>query len=142
MRYVVFAERARMVTSADDVSKVAVSDRAAGRSHAACCYQGATNLERALDQALLGLDPDRVKRLVLFTDGNQTEGDLWRALPRLKAQGGAGVRLSPPRRSTRVPTRGSRAIDAARRRAGATNRSTVTRARGKPTAARARVCGC
>ena len=53
----------------------------------ALLYQGATNLERALDQALLGLDPDRVKRLVLFTDGNQTAG---RRLAGAAAPAGAG----------------------------------------------------
>ena len=30
--------------------------------------------------------------MVLFTDGNQTDGDVWRALPRLLAQ---GVRVFP-----------------------------------------------
>jgi uncharacterized membrane protein/uncharacterized protein YegL len=50
-------------------------------------YQGATNLERALEQSQLALDPDRVKRLVLFTDGNQTQGEVWRAVPQLLAQG-------------------------------------------------------
>jgi len=89
-RYVVFADRARILTSADEVAKVAVSLDAADRGR--LLYQGATNLELALDEALLGLDPARVKRLVLFTDGNQTSGDVWRALPRLVAQ---GVRVFP-----------------------------------------------
>jgi uncharacterized membrane protein len=59
------------------------SDVAAG----AAIRQGATDIERALDEALLGFAPDEVKRLVLFTDGNQNHGDLWRAVPRLKEQG-------------------------------------------------------
>jgi Ca-activated chloride channel family protein len=84
--YVVFAERARPVARAEDVAQVAVSD-APGADRTRLLYQGATDLERALDQALLGLDPDRVKRVVLFTDGNQTHGDVWRALPHLQAQG-------------------------------------------------------
>ncbi len=91
VRYVVFAERPRMVTRAEDVPQVAVSD-APQADRTRLLYQGATNLERALDQSLLGLDPDRVKRVVLFTDGNQTDGDVWRALPRLVAQ---GVRVFP-----------------------------------------------
>ena len=86
VRYVVFAERARTVARVEDVEQVAVSD-APQADRTRLLYQGATNLERALDQALLGLDPDRVKRVVLFTDGNQTHGDVWRALPRLRAQG-------------------------------------------------------
>jgi uncharacterized membrane protein len=89
-RYVVFAERARILSTPDEVAKVAVSADAADRGRS--LYQGATDLELALDEALLGLDPTRVQRLVLFTDGNQTRGDLWRAVPRLAAQ---GVRVFP-----------------------------------------------
>src|SRR6185436_2353120 len=48
--------------------------------------QGATNLESALLTSLFGFAPDHAKRLVLLTDGNQTEGNLWRALPRLRAE--------------------------------------------------------
>jgi uncharacterized membrane protein len=84
-RYVVFADRARLVDSPDEVAKVGVSTAAADRDR--LLYQGATNLELALDQALLGLDPSRVQRVVLFTDGNQTRGDVWRAVPRLAAHG-------------------------------------------------------
>jgi uncharacterized membrane protein/uncharacterized protein YegL len=91
VRYVVFAERAQAVTRAEDVAQVAVSD-APQADRKRLLYQGATNLERALDQSLLGLDPDRVKRLVLFTDGNQTDGEVWRALPHLLVQ---GVRVFP-----------------------------------------------
>lgn len=84
--YVVFAERARPVAREEDVAQVAVSDApAADRTR--LLYQGATDLERALEQSLFALDPDRVKRVVLFTDGNQTHGDIWRVLPRLQAQG-------------------------------------------------------
>ncbi len=84
-RYVVFADRARLVDDPEDVAKVAVSAAVADRER--LLYQGATNLELALDQALLGLDPARVPRVVLFTDGNQTRGDVWRAVPRLIAHG-------------------------------------------------------
>ena len=54
MRYVVFAERARPVSSADQVAQVAVSD-APQADRSRLLYQGATNLERALDQSLLGM---------------------------------------------------------------------------------------
>ncbi len=40
----------------------------------------------------MGLDRDRAKRIVLLTDGNQTAGDVWRVLPRLKQ---ANVRVYP-----------------------------------------------
>lgn len=84
-RYVVFADAARMLATPQAVASVGVTS-AAG-ADARLLYQGATNLELALDEALLALDPDRVKRIVLFTDGNQTRGDVWRAMPRLSAQG-------------------------------------------------------
>jgi len=93
-RYVVFADRPRLVDRVDEIPAIAV---VSGQSPNApvtsgvpgdrAINQGATNLERALDQALQGFKADYVKRLVLFTDGNQTEGDVWRVLPRLKAEG-------------------------------------------------------
>ncbi len=82
-RYVVFAERPVLVDDLGQVSKVAVtSDVGAGN---AAVQQGATNIELALGEALLAFDPDQIKRLVLFTDGNATQGNLWRELPRLQA---------------------------------------------------------
>lgn len=88
-RYVAFADQALLVPGPDGLAKVPVAPDTGGPG---VLNQSQTNLERALDQALLGLDRDRVKRLVLLTDGNQTEGDVWRMLPRLKA---AGVRVFP-----------------------------------------------
>jgi uncharacterized membrane protein len=89
-RYIVFADGARTVTTPEQVAAVGVTGTRGADPR--LLYQGATNLEYALDEALLALDPDRVKRVVLFTDGNQTRGDVWRALPRLAAQ---GVRVFP-----------------------------------------------
>ena len=95
-RYVVFADRPRLVDSAEEIPRIAVvsgrlmSAVATARdvdADSGVINQGATNLERALDQALLGFKPDAVKRLVLFTDGNQTDGDVWKVVPRLKAEG-------------------------------------------------------
>ena len=115
VRYVVFAEQARTVMRPEDVAQVAVSN-APRADRARVLYQGATNLELALDQSLLGLDPDRVKRLVLFTDGNQTKGDLWRAVPRLESQ---GVRVfpfpAPPQSQTDAWVEGMRVPDSVRR---------------------------
>jgi uncharacterized membrane protein len=89
-RYVVFAERARVLDRAEDITGVAVTS-APGRG-GGLLYQGATDLEAALDEALAALDPERVGRVVLFTDGNQTHGDIWQAVERLAAQ---GVRVFP-----------------------------------------------
>jgi uncharacterized membrane protein len=84
-RYVVFADRAVLLDDLEQVPKLAVtSDRAAPAS---ALQQGATDIEAALDQALLGFDATQVRRLVLLTDGNQTQGDVWQVLPRLQAEG-------------------------------------------------------
>lgn len=97
-RFVVFGGDARLVGSAAEVGRLAVSTVPSVHAGAGPVYQGATDLERALDLALLGLDPAHVKRIVLFSDGNQTRGDVWRTVPRLQAE---GVRLfafpAPPR---------------------------------------------
>ena len=88
-RYLAFADRPVLLQTPDQVRTLAVTE---GSPREGTIDQAATNIERALDQALLGLDRDRVKRLVLLTDGNQTEGDVWRVLARLKE---ANVRVFP-----------------------------------------------
>ncbi len=88
-RYLAFADHALGVQDAEALARVPVAQEASGPG---VLDQSQTNLERALDEALLSLDRDRVKRLVLMSDGNQTAGDVWRMLPRLKA---AGVRVYP-----------------------------------------------
>lgn len=98
--FVVFGGDARLLDSAAEVAQLRVSAVSAQveEGTAAPVYQGATDLERALDLALLASDPARVKRIVLFSDGNQTRGDVWRSVPRLQAE---GVRVfafpAPPR---------------------------------------------
>ncbi len=83
-RYVVFAQHPILVSDLEEVPRVAVTTAPdAGRG---ALQQSATNLELALDAALLSLDPEQVDRIVLMSDGNATQGDLWRALPRLLAQ--------------------------------------------------------
>lgn len=89
-RYVVFADGARVLSRAEDVAGVSVTANRGSESR--LLYQGATNLELALDEALLALDPARVRRVVLFTDGNQTRGEVWAAVERLAGQ---GVRVFP-----------------------------------------------
>jgi len=88
-RYLAFADRPVLLRKPEEVRDLVVTQ---GGPREGAVDQSATNLERVLDEALLGLDRDRVKRLVLLTDGNQTEGDVWRVLPRLKE---ANVRVFP-----------------------------------------------
>jgi Mg-chelatase subunit ChlD len=100
VRYVAFADRAVMVDSIAAVESLVVSEGAsespaaqgAERSAAvlgasAALDQGATNIERALATSLAGFAPGHARRLVLISDGNQTEGDLWRVVPRLRREG-------------------------------------------------------
>lgn len=88
-RYVVFADRPRLLADVESVRNVGISaDGAPGKGSG--IHQGATNIESALQESLLGFDPRALKRLVLMSDGNQTDGDLWRAIPQLKS---AGVRV-------------------------------------------------
>ncbi len=84
-RYVVFAEHARLLDSLESVSTVPIARAGAGNDRSAIA-QDATNLEAAVELALSGFAPNHPKRLVLFSDGNQTAGDVWRALPSLRAQ--------------------------------------------------------
>ncbi len=84
-RYVVFADRPRLVNSIEEIESVSVNDN--GNAAKSVIGQGATDLEQALNMAAFGFAPNHAKRLVLLTDGNATDGDVWRALPRLQAQG-------------------------------------------------------
>lgn len=47
---------------------------------------GSSDIEQGIGTALLAFSPRYAKRLVLISDGNQTQGDVWRGLPRLKAE--------------------------------------------------------
>lgn len=93
-RYLAFADGVVSVETPTAIRKLAVTDARRGATPASsdAVDQSATDLERALDAALLGFDGARAKRIVLLSDGNQTAGDVWRALPRLVA---AGVRVFP-----------------------------------------------
>jgi hypothetical protein len=90
-RYVVFADSPRLAASVEAVSKLAVTQRS-DFAEGAAIRQGATDIERALDEALLGFAPDEVKRLVLFTDGNQNHGDVASSAA-AEGAGCAGVRF-------------------------------------------------
>jgi uncharacterized membrane protein len=86
-RIVAFAERPTVLQTVEEVRSLDVTRSMSSGSGLAL---DATDLERALEESLLALDGDKVRRLVLLSDGNQTLGDAWRALPRLKS---AGVRV-------------------------------------------------
>ena len=85
-RYLVFGDHARLLDREDQVLTVPLAGEA-GPVQPDAIDQGATDLELALNTAVFGFAPQSARRLVLVTDGNQTHGDLWRALPRLQTEG-------------------------------------------------------
>lgn len=85
-RVVVFADHAELVDSVDAARALTLTAAdETGRDKAV--DQGATNLEEGLLAALPGFAPGHAKRIVLLSDGNQTEGDAWQAMLRLQAEG-------------------------------------------------------
>ena len=85
-RAVVFADNAELIESVDAVRSVSLTAGDGSRPDGAI-DQGATNLEKGLIAALPGFVPGLAKRIVLLSDGNQTEGDVWRAMLRLQDEG-------------------------------------------------------
>jgi uncharacterized membrane protein len=96
-RFIGFAAGSRMVEQASDLLSLAVYDGAAVESGASTPPVGAidqsgTNIERAARQAIATFPRSSLKRLVLFTDGHETEGSIASVVPELEA---AGVRVYP-----------------------------------------------
>jgi Ca-activated chloride channel family protein len=85
-RAVVFAGNAEMVESVDAVRSISVAT-GDGLQRDGVIDQDATNLEEGLLAALPGFLPGLAKRIVLLSDGNQTEGDAWQAMMRLQDEG-------------------------------------------------------
>jgi Ca-activated chloride channel homolog len=83
--YVVFADRAELLRNLNDIQSVAVREEGEGGG-GVVLDQRATDIEQGIATAVLGFLPDYSKRLVLITDGNQTQGDMWRELPRLQSE--------------------------------------------------------
>jgi Ca-activated chloride channel homolog len=94
-RFIGFAASSTMVERASELRSLAVYDGGAMESGAAppppgAIDQSGTNIERAVRQALASFAPSSLKRLVLVTDGHETEGNLGAVIPELDA---AGVRV-------------------------------------------------
>jgi Ca-activated chloride channel homolog len=75
-RFIPFAANSVVLENLDKLNNVAID-------------RSATNLEDAIDKAADSFATNALKRLVLITDGNETSGDMMRAVSRLKQ---AGVR--------------------------------------------------
>jgi len=85
-RVVVFADHAELVDSVDAARALELTAEDEARRDKAI-DRGATDLEEGLLAALPGFAPGHAKRIVLLSDGNQTEGDAWQAMLRLQAEG-------------------------------------------------------
>jgi uncharacterized membrane protein len=83
-RVMVFGHEAAPVTGTDELRAIAQADPA---GEAAPVSREESDLERALAEARAELAPGHVPRLVLFTDGRETNGDLEAAAARLAAEG-------------------------------------------------------
>jgi Mg-chelatase subunit ChlD len=85
-RFVAFADRARLLGSLAEVRALSLAPGDGAPSRDGPIQQDATDLEQALLTALSGFAPGHARRIVLLTDGNQTEGDVWRAVSRVRAE--------------------------------------------------------
>ncbi|UCH47042.1 MAG: VWA domain-containing protein [Betaproteobacteria bacterium] len=94
VRYLVFADGLRLLESPEQVMSVSLTSKevrrtASGGSVASdgnVIGQSATDIEAALHAAMFGFAPNHARRLVLISDGNETRGDLWRAVARLRGE--------------------------------------------------------
>jgi uncharacterized membrane protein/uncharacterized protein YegL len=90
-RFIGFAAQSAIVERSEELGSLAVYDGAsvesgAGRT-AGAIDQSRTNIERALRQALTSFAPHKLRRLVLITDGHETDGSLDDVLAELQVQG-------------------------------------------------------
>jgi uncharacterized membrane protein/uncharacterized protein YegL len=89
-RFIGFAAQASMVSSAEALGTLAVYDghslESGARPAPGAIDQSGTNIERAVRQAMASFAPHSLKRLVLVTDGHETEGDVTSVLAELDAQ--------------------------------------------------------
>jgi Ca-activated chloride channel family protein len=89
-RFIGFAAQSAMVARAEELGSLAVYDGVSMESGARPAPRGidqsSTNIERAVRQAMSSFAPHTLKRLVLITDGHETEGNLASVVPELAAQ--------------------------------------------------------
>jgi len=84
-RYIAFASNSISFDSLEALTQVSVSTRASPVGQDTI-DQSETNIASALDGALHHFAPDRLKRFVLISDGNETSGDVAEMLPRLRKE--------------------------------------------------------
>jgi len=84
-RYIAFASNSISFDSLEALTQVSVSTSASPVGQDTI-DQSETNIASALDGALHHFAPDRLKRFVLISDGNETSGDVAEMLPRLRKE--------------------------------------------------------
>ena len=84
-RFVAFADRVRRVDSAEAIRRVPL--RLEGRGGPEALDPLVTDVEGALQAIAGSFTDDRLKRVVLMTDGLETRGDAWRLAESLRARG-------------------------------------------------------
>ena len=93
-RIVIFGHNRKVVPSTEEARAVTIADlgQSALSRDSVHVEQSGTNLEAAIDESLAFLGADHVKRIVLFSDGNQTDGSL---LDLLQSADRSGTRIYP-----------------------------------------------
>ena len=113
-RFIGFAAQSAIVERAEELGSLAVYDGASVESGArlspGAIDQSRTNIERALRQALTSFAPHKLRRLVLITDGHETDG-----VSRRRSRRAPGARRARVHGSGRGPGR-RRQLDRVRRR--------------------------
>lgn len=82
-RFVAFADRVREADAPESIRQLPL--RLRGRGPVDGLDPLVTDLEGALDAIAGSFSGDRLRRVVLMTDGLETRGDAWRAVERLRA---------------------------------------------------------
>lgn len=93
-RIIIFGQNRTVVSSTEEAKSITIADfgKDALSSDSSHVEQSGTNLEAAIDESLALLGADHVKRIVLFSDGNQTDGSL---LDLVQSAQSSGVRIYP-----------------------------------------------
>ena len=93
-KIVIFGQNRTVVSSTKEARSITIADfgRSALSSDSSHVEQSGTNLEAAIDESLALLGADHVKRIVLFSDGNQTDGSL---LDLVQSAQSSGARIYP-----------------------------------------------
>jgi uncharacterized membrane protein len=98
-RFIAFSDRVRQADTPESIRELPL--RLGGQGAVEALDPLVTDLEGALDAIAGSFSGDRLRRVVLMTDGLETRGDAWRAVERLRA---ANIRVFTVPASVRAAT--------------------------------------